>query len=251
MNNTLDNNEFFDLIASDYDEMVSFSQSVEKKKEAFKSIIKPWMKTAADLGCGTGADSIALASVGLEVTAFDPSPEMTRIANENAKREKLDIDIHKYAVHSIPESFTNKFDLVVSLGNTFANIELKHFSESIKKCFGLLKSKGTLVIQVLNYEKILTEKKRIVNIREGKENYFIRFYDFINNEIIFNILTFNKTNPQQNKLISTIVYPYTTTDFTRELNSAGFNRTEFCADLNFTKFDKLHSQDLIVISDKR
>ncbi len=251
MNNTLDNNDFFNLIASDYDEMVSFSQSVERKKEAFKGIIKPWMKTAADLGCGTGADSIALASLGLDVTAFDPSQEMLRVANENVKKEKLDIAFHISSIHSIPESFTDKFDLIVSLGNTFANVDMKHFSESIKKCFGLLKPQGMLLIQVLNYEKILSEQKRIVNIREGKENYFIRFYDFINDEIIFNILTFNKTNPQQNKLFSTIVYPYVTADFTRELNSAGFNRTEFCADLNFTKFDKLHSQDLIVISDKR
>jgi len=251
MNNTLDNNEFFDLIASDYDEMVSFAQSVQKKKEAFKNIIKPWMKSAADLGCGTGGDSIALASLGLEVTGFDPSSEMIRVANENAKKEKLDVDIYEYAIHTIPESFTNKFDLVVSLGNTFANIEGKFFAESIKKCFGLLKSKGTLVIQVLNYEKILSEKKRIVNIREGKENYFIRFYDFNNDEIIFNILIFSKTNPHQNKLISTNVYPYNLEDFNQELNNVGFNKIEFCADLNFTKYDKLHSQDLIVISEKR
>ena len=67
MNNTLHNNEFFNLIASDYEEMVSFAQSVKKKKEAFTSIIKSSMKTAADLGCGTGADSIALASLGLKV----------------------------------------------------------------------------------------------------------------------------------------------------------------------------------------
>lgn len=251
MNNTLDNNEFFNLIASDYDEMVSFAQSVEKKKEAFKAIIKPWMQTAADLGCGTGADSIALASLDLKVTGFDPSSEMIRVANENAKKEKLDITFHASSIHSIPESFTKKFDMVVSLGNTFANVERKFFSSSLKKCSELLKPNGVLVIQVLNYEKILSQKKRIVNIREGKESYFIRFYDFNNDEIIFNILVFNKANPKQNKLYSTNVYPYKIEDFIKQLNKADFNKTEFYADLNFTKFDKLHSLDLIIISEKR
>jgi ubiquinone/menaquinone biosynthesis C-methylase UbiE len=250
MTNTLDNKEFFNLIATDYDEMVSFKQSVEKKKEAFKSIIQPWMKTAADLGCGTGADSISLASSGLQVTAFDPSPEMIKAAEENAKKENLKINFHTSPVHSIPESFNNQFDIVVSLGNTFANIEQKHFGESIEKCFELLKNRGQLVIQVLNYEKILSEKKRIVNIREGKENYFIRFYDFNDDEIIFNILIFNKTNPKQSKLFSTNIYPYTTEDFSRELSNTGFNKTEFYADLNFTKFDILHSQDLFIIGEK-
>ena len=93
---------FFNLIASDYDEMVSFAQSVKKKKEAFTSIIKSSMKTAADLGCGTGADSIALASLGLKVTGFDPSSEMIRVANENAKKEKLDIAFHISSIHEIP-----------------------------------------------------------------------------------------------------------------------------------------------------
>jgi spermidine synthase len=141
--------------------------------------------------------------------------------------------------------------MVVSLGNTFANIERRFFSSSLKKCSELLKPNGVLVIQVLNYEEILSQKKRIVNIREGKESYFIRFYDFNNDEIIFNILVFNKANPKQNKLYSTNVYPYKIEDFNKQLNKADFNKTEFYADLNFTKFDKLHSLDLIIISEKR
>lgn len=250
MNNTLDNSDFFNLIASDYDEMVSFAQSVEKKKESFKSIIKPWMKTAADLGCGSGADSIALSSLGLKVIAFDPSSEMIRVAKENAKKENVNIDFHNSPIHSIPGSFNNQFDIVVSFGNTFANIERKYFIASIKKCFELLKPEGTLIIQVLNYEKILAEQKRIVNIREGKENYFIRFYDFNSDEIIFNILIFNKSNPKQNKLFSTEIYPYVIEDFNEALINTGFNKTEFFADLNFNRFEGLNSQDLFIIAQK-
>jgi ubiquinone/menaquinone biosynthesis C-methylase UbiE len=246
MNNTLDNNEFFNLIASDYDEMVSFAQSVEKKKEAFKGIIKPWMQTAADLGCGTGADSVALASLDLEVTGFDPSPEMIRVANENAKKEKLDIAFQISSIHSIPESLTNKFDMVVSLGNTFANVDRKFFSSSVKKCSELLKPSGVLVIQVLNYEKILSEEKRIVNIREGKESYFIRFYDFIDNEITFNILIFKKEKPSEHKLISTKLFPHTRDDFYNILKKMEFSKVEYFSEFELATFHKEQSKDLII-----
>ena len=59
------------------------------------------------------------------------------------------------------------FEMVISLGNTFANIERDSFQSSIKKCHDLLKEQGSLFIQVLNYKMILKEKKRIVNITES------------------------------------------------------------------------------------
>ncbi len=49
-----------------YDEMISFEKAVENKKKLLKNFIKPEMKYAADLGCGSGVDSIALASTRIE-----------------------------------------------------------------------------------------------------------------------------------------------------------------------------------------
>jgi ubiquinone/menaquinone biosynthesis C-methylase UbiE len=123
MNNLLSNNSFFDELASDYDQMVSFEKVVENKKRILKNFITPGMKYAADLGCGSGVDSIALASSGLKVTAFDPSVEMLEVAKENAKREKVRVAFHNNSIDSISEDFDYQFDLAVSLGNTFANID--------------------------------------------------------------------------------------------------------------------------------
>ncbi|MEJ2103762.1 MAG: methyltransferase domain-containing protein [Ignavibacteriaceae bacterium] len=250
MNNLLRNKDFYDCIAPEYDEMISFDESVVRKKKSLSSLIKPEMRKAADLGCGTGVDSIALVSMGIEVTAFDPSVEMLSLARKNAKNTNVNLDFHNSSVDNIPENFNNKFDLAVALGNTFANIPREKFASSIKRCFEILKDDGKLVIQILNYEKIISEKKRIVNIKEGDKNYFIRFYDLVGDEIIFNILSFTKSNPGYNKLISTPILAYSTDDFSRELKSCGFNSTNFYSDFEFREFDRMQSKDLIIVSRK-
>jgi glycine/sarcosine N-methyltransferase len=250
MENLLTNNVFFDVLASDYDQMVSIEKAVENKKRLLKNFITPGMRCAADLGCGSGVDSIALSSLGMKVTAFDPSFEMLEVAKENAKREKAKVTFHNQSIDSISEDFDNQFDLVVSLGNTFANIGKDHLIKSFQSCKLILKPQGTLLIQVLNYEKILSEKQRIVNITEGLDKYFIRFYDFIDTEIIFNILIFNKEKPSEHKLISTKLLPHKQDDFNTVLKKVEFSKVEYFSDFDQTIFNKETSKDLIVLATK-
>jgi ubiquinone/menaquinone biosynthesis C-methylase UbiE len=67
MKNILPNRAFYDELASDYDDMISFENAVEKKKKLFKNFLTSEMKASADIGCGSGVDSIALALSGLKV----------------------------------------------------------------------------------------------------------------------------------------------------------------------------------------
>jgi len=242
----LSNNIFYDELAFNYDEMISFDIAVEKKKKLLKNIIKPEMKYSADLGCGSGVDSIALTSLGLKVTAFDPSVEMLAVAKENIIREKAKATFHNQSIDSISEEFDNQFDLVVSLGNTFANIGKEQLVKSLQRCNQILKPQGILLIQILNYEKILSEKQRIVNITEGGDKYFIRFYDFISDDVTFNILIFNKAKPTEHKLISTKLFPHKLDDFNNALKRVEFSEVEFFSDLDLTVFNKEQSKDLII-----
>jgi ubiquinone/menaquinone biosynthesis C-methylase UbiE len=246
MEQTSSNKDFFDQLAADYDQMISFTKSVEKKKNALSNFLKPEMELAADLGCGSGVDSIALASLGLRVSAFDPSTEMIKVAKENAKREGFIVDFHNRPADLISEEFNNKFDIAISLGNTFANIEKEKFHNSLVKCFGILKRGGIILIQILNYEKVVNEQRRIVNITKGTNHYYVRFYDFIGDEIIFNILTFRREKPLEHKLISTKLFPFNQNDFRIGLIKAGFTAIEFFSDFNLSIFNKEQSKDLII-----
>jgi len=250
MEKILPNNIFYDDLAADYDNMISFEKAVENKKKLLKNFITAEMKSAADIGCGSGVDSIALASSGLKVTSFDPSTEMLELAKINAFKKNVKVDFHNYATKNIPNEFDERFDLVVSLGNTFANIPVENFVDSLKRCCEILIPNGQLLIQVLNYEKIIADKQRIVNITQAADKYFIRFYDFLDEHIIFNILTFNKEKPSDNKLISTKVYPYLVKNFESGLEGAGFNSVQFSSNFQLTPFNNDQSKDLVVLAFK-
>ena len=242
----MDNKDFYNQLAASYDEMISFKSALERKRKSYKEVLRPEMKTAADLGCGTGLDSIALSQLGLKVTAFDPSHEMLKKAEANTIRSALKIDFHNHFIDRIPKSQTGKFDLVISSGNTFANIPKNLFDKSIKKCFDLLNEKGTLIIQILNYEKILKHKNRILNINETNDEIFVRFYDFEENKLFFNVLVFNKYHTRGNVTITTELFSYSKKDFEQSLAKAGFVKTEFSSNLSGDKFDPETSRDLFI-----
>ena len=122
--------------------------------------------------------------------------------------------------------------------------------DSLKKCYLILKPNGILSIQLLNYEKILTENKRIINITEGSEKFYVRFYDFTGTEIIFNILTFSKLNLSDNSLISTLIYPHLQSDFITGLRKVGFSSFHFYSDFDLSSFEREQSGDLIIKAEK-
>ena len=246
----LNNQEFFDELSVQYDSMIPFEKAIERKKELFKNLLKDSKKTIADIGCGTGSDSLALAGIGHKVTSFDPSSQMLDKARVNAKSSGLELDFYQFGASQIPDEFNGKYDVVISFGNSFANIPADEFDSSVCKCFSLLREKGELYIQILNYEKILLEKKRIVNITTSEEKYFVRFYDFNENQIVFNILQFYKAKPASNQIISTKIYPYSIDDFSIALKKAGFKINKYYGSFNFSPYDPQTSNDLIITAVK-
>ena len=91
--NTIQTNKnFFNSVSEFYDEMIVFDKSLINRQNALKKFIKPGMKTAADIGCGTGLDSISLSKLGLKVTSFDISEEMIQHAKSNSGQRNLEIE---------------------------------------------------------------------------------------------------------------------------------------------------------------
>jgi len=248
--NNMKNEQFYNVASEYYDEMISFKSALERKQEFFRKVVTGKMKAAADLGCGTGIDAIALDGLGLKVTAFDPSDKMVNQAKTNAGLAGASINFNNYSIHNIPDKFDNQFELVVSLGNTFANIAREKFEDSLQKCYDILRKEGVIIILILNYHKIIREKNRIVNITPGSNQYFIRFYDFGEHQIVFNILRFDKSKPSDHNLISTEIYPYSADDFTKVLKKTGFKSINYYGNFNFSPFDLNTSNDLIITAAK-
>lgn len=243
------NNTFYDNISSEYDEMINLQKLIYFRRELLKKFIKSDYKSAIDIGCGTGADSIALTMNGLRVKGYDPSAKMIKKARENAKEFNTSIKFIN-SEFRIKSTDKDKTDIVVSLGNAFANIEQKNICKIIKNVYASLRHEGIFLFQLLNYGLIRKEKKRIVNITENGYNIFIRFYDIIKEGITFNILTIQKKDLKEHNLITTELYEHSKDFLIKELNKAGFANIALFGDFKGTNFNKQNSKDLIILAKK-
>lgn len=246
----LDNEKFFDQISDYYNDMINFDKALANRKKALSGFITPDMNTAVDLGCGTGLDSISLALNNLQVTSFDISEGMIAKASAKAKSLNLNIDFNKYSLPEIPEAFHNRYDLAVSLGNTLANLDFEQLKLAILKAYKLLKEKGCLLIQILNYEQLLRNNERIVNITEVEERYFLRFYDFLENSINFNILTYLKNDLTKYHLTTTKLFPHSSSTINRLLSDIGFKSIQSYRSFDKNAFEPEGSKDLIIYACK-
>lgn len=245
--NTIQSNKnFFNSVSEFYDEMIVFDKSLITRQNALKKFIKPGMKTAADIGCGTGLDSISLSLLGLKVTSFDISEEMIQHAKSNSIRRNLEIEYVNQSADKIGKPFNKSFDIALSLGNTLLNLDKNKLIKAISRVYNILKPDGLFLLQVLNFDLIKKENKRILKITQTKENYIVRFYDIFENFYNFNILRFNTLNTAQFSLNTTKLFPHRLSFFKSVLKNTGFKKIEIYGDLNLNKFNKFGSNDLVI-----
>lgn len=244
--------KFYDDISVFYDEMIDFNRSLENKTNVFKSLFAAYnIETAADIGCGSGLDTIALSSLGYCVTGFDPSAKMIERAEKNALQKKQKVAFVKSYAEKIPAKFNNKFDLVILLGNAIANINPALLNASLKKIGQMLKPGGMVLLQILNYAKILKNKQTIIGVQEKEGAFIIRYYDYLPEGISFNILTFNKQNTGNENLYKTTIYPYKKNELTGYLKANGFTGIKTFGSLRLDKYEPKKSKDLIIFAGQK
>ena len=243
------NEEFFDSISSFYDKMINFDAAIERRKAILSNFVDPDMRTAADFGCGTGLDSIGLSLLGLEVTGFDISANMIEQAEINSKIYNTRIKFVQAELDQI-SGYPGEFDLVVSLGNTLANLPSEKLQTALKNSFRMLKPGGRILLQILHFERIKSANERIINIT-GKDNYFyVRFYDFFEKEINFNIIKFDSTNTTKREMVTTKLFIYNPSELQDILEREGFRNITLYADLSRKEFNSETSKDLIITAEK-
>jgi SAM-dependent methyltransferase len=134
----------------------------------------------ADLGCGPGAHTLALARRGYDVVGIDGSPRMVEVARGRAAREQVDAAFH---VHDLaaPLRFAD-----ASLGGVLAILILQHlrqpsaFVAEIRRC---LRPGGHLLITAPAHNKTSATSQNLYwRLRTACYLHVpgvVRFYDSI------------------------------------------------------------------------
>jgi len=240
---------FYDSVSEFYDDMTTFRDRFIKEQEILKRLVSQYsLKNVLDAACGTGLHSIALSKLGVSVTGIDLSPKMIEQAKKNAHAMQATVDFQVLPLNDAHTLESNKYDGILFLGNSLPHILNKdELFQMLNSFASVLKANGSLIIQLLNYTRILTEKKRIVSVKKHGSALYIRFYDFLDNNVRFNLMTVEQDDyPVRHSLYSTLLKPYQVEEITESLDSCGFRKIKLYGSMNFQPFDPQTSGNVII-----
>lgn len=244
---------FYDELAADYDMMTDFDARFEKEEPLFQQIVgEHSIATALDAGAGTGFHSLLLAKLGVQVTAVDISAEMLTRLSENAERMRLSVNLVQSPFHLLHEKVHQRFDAVFCLGNSLPHVlSDNEMNRTLANFYSLLNPGGILFIQILNYDKIMRTQERVLNIKKRGNALFIRFYDYCDERIRFNILKLIDRESKVDHTIHTVeLRPIRKDDLEDFLSAVGFDSIAHYGSLELMPFDTERSPNLVTIAKK-
>ncbi len=243
--------QFYEELASDYDEMTRFSTRLEKEKESWEKWTQRYrMESVLDAACGTGIHAIVLAQMGRHVVGADISPAMIESARHHAKENEVAIRWITASMQELDKKTSEKFDTILCLGNSLPHLLSNEDLDKTLSGFNhMLQPGGRLIIQILNYHKILREKNRVVAVNRHANREFVRFYDFLPDNIRFNVLSIDWSGEKPgHRLLSTQLHPYMIEELESALRRTGFGHPEVFGDMEFEPYEENRSNNLVLIS---
>lgn len=205
-------------------------------------------KALLDVACGTGGYSIELAKQGYAMTAVDLNPKMIDLLRAKARSEKLDIEVFQANMLELSQILDSKYNLVFCIGNSLVHLnddtEIEHFFSEAK---ALLADRGSLVIQIINYDRILAKDIDALPTIENKDTglKFQRLYryDSHSNKIFFKTILETAGEILENEIQ---LHPILSDRIVQLLKNTGFNEIQLFGDFKGCRYEQYDSYALVL-----
>jgi glycine/sarcosine N-methyltransferase len=207
-------------------------------------------KNVLDIACGTGTYAIELAKEGYSVTAVDLDAEMIEVLKKKTLDSNLGTKINPIQGNmlELPQRLNTKYDLAFCIGNSLVHLdgekEIEEFLSGIKS---LLVDRGHLVIQIINYDRILKKNIKSLPTIEVKDKglkfHRLYRYDTKINKILFKTILEVPGNVIENEIP---LYPLLSGDLETLLQNSGFTNIQVFGDFQKSEFQKDSSYSLVV-----
>lgn len=240
---------FYEEFAAEYDNMTRFDERLPKERAMLQAWIERYrFASAIDVACGTGLHAIILAQAGIQMVGADLSNAMLARAQGHAEQLNARVEWVQASMERASLHVTKTFDAAFCLGNSLPHLLTPQEFEAAANSFSrLLHPGGILVVQLLNYARILAEKERIVGVHRHDAAEYVRFYDFLDPLIRFNVLTIQwQDHRAASTLDFTTLYPYQQHEIEAMLARHGFGEFEWFGDMQFHSFSQEQSPNLVV-----
>lgn len=245
--------EFYDRLSDDYDLMTNFAKRFVHEKPFFNMLVQQYgIKSALDAGSGTGFHSILMGQLGVHVTAVDLSKKMLERVSSHARDAGLDIEVIESSFIDLPDRTKKKYDALLCLGNSLPHLlTSKDLEKSMKNFAALLNPGGILLLQMLNYDRILANKERVQSVKEQDGVTFVRFYEFHKDHVVFNILKLRKENGRIEQEIESIkLRPIVKKELVHAVEAAGLSHIRVHGSIAMDDFQIGTSKDLVLFAQK-
>lgn len=238
----IEREQYAGFISRHYDLMVDWGKRFKYEfPTLFKILKKEKIKKVLDIGTWTGEYTVALVKHGVKTLGLDHNPVMIKISNE--KKDKLPVFLKKNVTFmltdftDIARKIKEKFDAAIFMGNALPYIPVP-ISKIFKDLSLVLREKNPiLIIQLLNFDKFLITRDRLLsfkihksNLAYEKEHLFLEFFDKkTDNILLHNVIIFDSDGKNWvYKGKTTIPIHYISkNDLQKTLKETGFNKISF------------------------
>ncbi len=246
----------FDELAIAYDNTIDWTSRLEREIPFI--LAKPFSedkKLVLDIACGSGRHAVELAKRGLTVSAFDSSQSMIDVAFKLAENEGVDVAFRVLNMLDMSTVYSNRFDLVLCLGNSLALLpSMTVFEKTLGSIYDLMETKGIFIFQTLNFEAVEEQGIRFMptktgRLDSGEEVTFSRFLDYTQGDVEKAILVLSallESSDSKPVVESQEVLRITGPIIEKALSNAGFCSYEIYSDYASTPFQREFDRTIVV-----
>jgi SAM-dependent methyltransferase len=136
--------------------------SFQQECETLPPILgEPDDRSALDLTCGTGAQALALASLGWQVTGLDLTPAYLAIARARAAQLSVSLRLEQHDARTpLPSGLVGQFDVSISCMALDNILEEDGLTQALANLYSALKPGGWCYIRLRHMDFILDEPTR-------------------------------------------------------------------------------------------
>ncbi len=212
----------------------NWEESISRQASHLDSVIREnWgsnVSSILDASCGIGTQTLGLANLGYALTGSDLSTEEVDRAKEEAKKRNLQIKFLVSDMRTLPQDFTEQFDVVMSCDNSVPHLLT---DEDIRKAFRefwrCTRPGGGCIVTVRDYEKEDLSKQQLkpYGVRDEDGTRWLLWQVWEPNDQTYNV-TMYFVEDQGGKecrthVFRTSYYPISISSLMRLMREVGFH----------------------------
>ena len=241
---------FYDALAPDYDAMTGFERRFDQERPFFQKFVEQFaVRQAVDAGAGTGFHSLLLAQLGVRVIAVDVSADMLAVALSHADSMQLPVTAVHASLVDVARHITTPQDAVVCMGNTLAHFTERGARDTVLAQFHrLLAPGGVLLVQTLNFDRIMKQETHLHNVKEAGGVMFVREYVPAGALVDLRITRSALSDPGAPQTTASVrLAPVYAADLALALTNAGFADIQLHGSIALDAFVANTSRDLVAV----